>query len=149
DLFCALDNEPVAADGRRERLLMLATRLLPKAVDYVNRFSATAEVEILQIPRFRLAEAMELSERLFKFFVEDEKLGPLTKRPTFPGCGIIAPCEGDLRTDDTLYEIKAVDRNFRSMDMRQLFVYCALSRAASLKAISRIGLVNPLLGTYW
>jgi hypothetical protein len=148
-MFCALHNEPVAVDGRAERLLTLAMQLLSKSVDYVNRFSTTGKLGILQIPQYRLTEAVELSERSVKFFVEHEALSPLTKRPVFPGCGIIAPCEGDLRTDNTLYEIKAVDRNFRSMDMRQLFVYCALNRAANLKPIYRIGLVNPLLGTYW
>ncbi|QEX20572.1 hypothetical protein FRZ61_04890 [Hypericibacter adhaerens] len=80
------------------------------------------------------------------------RLGPIgpsraiTCRPRFPGCGIIDACEGDVLVDGILFEIKAGDRSFRSIDLRQLLVYLALNHAGNGTAIRFVGLINPRVG---
>ena len=70
--------------------------------------------------------------------------GAVTVSPVFPGCGIVDAAEGDVLVGRTLYEIKSVDRPFRSADIHQLLVYAALQRAAgAAPQIVRLGLVNP------
>ena len=45
-----------------------------------------------------------------------------------------------------LWEIKAGDRKFRSVDLRQVIVYAALNRASDQHDIKGLGLVNPRMG---
>ncbi|WOI57140.1 hypothetical protein [Palleronia sp. LCG004] len=67
-------------------------------------------------------------------------------RPTFSGCGYVDACEGDVVYGATLYEIKAVDRSFRSADIRQLITYCALNHASQDFDLRYIGIFNPRRG---
>jgi hypothetical protein len=105
--------------------------------------------------RAEVAEARAVAERLERFF--ERRGGILTFSPHFPGCGVIEPCEGDVLAGDTLFEVKAGERKFRANDLRQLLVYCALSRAANIgrtmagrtadqPRIHRVGLLNPREG---
>jgi hypothetical protein len=48
-----------------------------------------------------------------------------------------------------IFEIKAGDRNVRSVDLRQLLVYSALNYADQKRQIQRIGLFNPRVGTHF
>jgi hypothetical protein len=66
----------------------------------------------------------------------------------FTGCGFVDASEGDAIYGQTLYEIKTVERPFRSHDIRQTIVYAALNLAAGQFAISNIGLFNPRRGLY-
>lgn len=66
--------------------------------------------------------------------------------PFFNGCGIIDNCRGDVLADDILYEIKAGERNFRSIDFHQIITYCALNYAANGHTIEQVGLFNPRVG---
>lgn len=69
--------------------------------------------------------------------------------PRFRGCGILNECEADLIVGDTLIEIKAGDRNFRSIDIRQMLIYCALDALEGKFGITRVACVNPRRGTYF
>lgn len=68
--------------------------------------------------------------------------------PPFPGCGVLAAAEGDVLLGDTLYEVKAVARTFRAIDIRQLLVYGALDFARTVRRVGRVGLLNPLQGVW-
>ncbi len=48
--------------------------------------------------------------------------------------------------DDTLYEVKAGERSFRSVDVRQLLVYASLSKSAGMRQLKQVGLFNPRTG---
>jgi hypothetical protein len=61
----------------------------------------------------------------------------------------LSSCNGDALWSTTIYEIKAGDRSFRSTDVRQLLIYCALGFAAKLYELDRICLVNPRHGVYF
>ena len=66
--------------------------------------------------------------------------------PEFSGCGMIDTCRGDVLVGETLFEIKAGDRPFRALDVRQLVTYVALNYAGHQRAISTVALVNPRVG---
>jgi hypothetical protein len=93
-----------------------------------------------------MLDAKEQLRRLAIFFQYEAKGANLELSPLFAGCGFIDACEGDVYFDQTLFEIKAGDRNFRSIDLRQLLTYAALNYAHSRRTIERVGLFNPRLG---
>lgn len=74
----------------------------------------------------------------------------LVLSPKFPGCGLVENCEGDIIEETTLIEIKAGDRNFSILDIRQLLVYGALNYISySPYKIEKFGLFNPRRGIQW
>jgi hypothetical protein len=88
--------------------------------------------------------------RRLRLFFQDASGGRIVEtKPKFSGCGIIDSCEGDVYFDGHLFEIKAGDRNVRSVDLRQLLVYSALNYADQKRQIQRIGLFNPRVGTHF
>jgi hypothetical protein len=67
--------------------------------------------------------------------------------PEFSGCGIIDTGVGDLLISEHLFEIKAGERRFLSVDLRQLLTYAALNYASSApRQIRYLGLFNPRVG---
>jgi hypothetical protein len=91
-------------------------------------------------------EAIEQTTRLVRYFSSIAKGRIMECNPYFSGCGMIDSCCGDILIGDTLYEIKAGDRNFRSLDIRQLLVYAALNSESGEKNLQNIGLFNPRTG---
>jgi hypothetical protein len=91
-------------------------------------------------------ECMKLFHRLLHFFRQVSKGKTLELAPRFSGCGIIDTCSGDVYCDRTLYEVKAGQRSFRSVDVRQLLLYAALNKAANERPLERVSLFNPRTG---
>lgn len=91
-------------------------------------------------------ELFEIYDRVQSFF--KYRLEGVTVRPTFKGCGFIDESEGDIIHNNTLFEVKTVDRNFRSSDIRQLVTYSALEFIAGNSRFNKIGLINPRRGVY-
>ncbi len=91
-------------------------------------------------------EVDAIAKTLFRFFTNDGR--ELILRPMFSGCGYIDASEGDILFGDTIYEIKTVDRLFRSNDVRQVITYAALNFASKQFSIENIGLFNPRSGQY-
>jgi hypothetical protein len=94
-----------------------------------------------------LLEAVVLAERLQEFFAKASQT-PMTIFPSFPGCGWLEQCEGDVFADGVLFEVKAGERSFRSADVRQLLCYCGLNFASKPYEIVDVCLVNPRTGRY-
>lgn len=63
--------------------------------------------------------------------------------PKLPGYGPINSCVADVSLGDTLFEVKTVNRNFRSKDLKQLLVYAALASVAGIERWRCAGLYNP------
>ncbi len=89
-------------------------------------------------------EVSQIEKRLIAFFKGNNL--PTKTRPLFKGCGYIDASEGDILTKSTLFEVKTVDRSFRSADLRQLLTYSALNSASREAEICALGLVNPRRG---
>lgn len=91
-------------------------------------------------------ELFELYDQIERFF--GYKNDHLIIRPRFKGCGFIDESEGDIIYNNTLLEIKTVERGFRSSDIRQLVTYSALEFFSKNKRFDKIGLLNPRRGVY-
>jgi hypothetical protein len=87
-------------------------------------------------------------ERNLSSFFEGRK-APMVTRPLFSGCGYIDTSEGDVISETCLFEIKAVDRPFRSADLRQVMTYCALNHLSRQFDLQRVGIFNPRRGLYF
>ncbi len=70
-------------------------------------------------------------------------------QPRFSGCGMLNENQGDLIINDILYEIKGADRKFRSVDVRQLLIYCSLNADAHHYPIKKAGCYNPRTGQHF
>jgi len=95
----------------------------------------------------QIRESGTLAERLGVFFRKAVQ-EPVVPFPVFRGCGWLDECAGDIFAERTLFEVKAGDRNFRSIDLRQVLTYCALNFASKTYEILRVCLVNPRLGLF-
>ncbi|WFU71964.1 hypothetical protein [Bradyrhizobium sp. CB2312] len=93
-----------------------------------------------------LFDIEEQRNRLSRMFCFDGMGGALLIEPSFPGCGMIDAGKGDLIYSNALYEIKAGDRLFRSVDVRQLITYSALNYVSKRFQIDSLGLFNPRVG---
>ena len=93
-------------------------------------------------------EAILIAGRLLNYFRRRSPADGITTSPYFAGNGMMSRCVGDVLVRDPfyLYEIKSGDRNFRSVDYRQLSVYGALHFAEHGEVIRNFCLVNPRRG---
>lgn len=90
-------------------------------------------------------DAFDIATRLEDFFVAEGE-GVLKIQPRFKGCGILDSCYGDLLMGETLYEVKCVERNLRSIDIRQVLTYCTLNYLSHQYKITEVCIVNPRRG---
>jgi hypothetical protein len=81
-------------------------------------------------------------------FIKLTKTGEIEFKPKLKGYSFIPDLTADLSIDNTLYEIKTVNRNFKSSDIKQLFIYLALRQVSEGVNWKYAGLYNPRKGTY-
>jgi hypothetical protein len=93
-----------------------------------------------------IADACEQHERMMCIFTANVPINDVVPEPVFPGCGFIDTCHGDVLVSTTLFEVKAGDRLFRSIDVRQLVTYAALNLVSGQHEIRKLGLFNPRVG---
>jgi len=105
-----------------------------------------AGFELLPASEYEIEEALLLANQLSNFFINHEKTSNIIISPHFKGCGIIDRCYGDAIADNTLYEIKNVERFFRITDLRQILIYFALNYEAIQYQVTNICLLNPKHG---
>jgi hypothetical protein len=129
----------------------LTTAELDEAVSYVLSQSVRREAraEFQWDGDLSAEERLDIEEqrnRLVRVFSFNRPAGSLVLEPSFPGCGIIDTSKGDLIASNTLFEVKAGDRLFRSVDVRQLVMYGSLNYISRKFRIDRFGLFNPRIG---
>lgn len=91
-------------------------------------------------------EALSLANRLQAYFSKISNGNPLITNPLFKGCGFLNNCIGDVIVNETLYEIKMVNRNFRISDCKQILTYCALNYVSKQYKLNKVSLFNPRSG---
>jgi hypothetical protein len=137
-------------DSLRTQLITTDSGLISTAIQSarltVSRFERLPATNIADPADDERIEIVAQVSRLRQFFAYTSRDTGIEMEPKFPGCGIIDTCFGDIRCGETLYEIKAGDRNFRSADIRQLLVYAALGKSAGLGPLRQLGLFNPRTG---
>ncbi|GAA5097260.1 hypothetical protein GCM10023210_32090 [Chryseobacterium ginsengisoli] len=102
------------------------------------------EINFLQVEE---KDCQNICNNIFEFLNKKTVVSSSFK-PRFSGYGIISDLIGDLQIDGILYEIKTVQRNFRSSDIKQLIIYLALSHVRGDVIWEYAGLYNPRKGTY-
>lgn len=111
---------------------------------YIENFSPNIHID-LPISEEELNEAESLASSLSDYFSK-WKNSELNFWPTFKGCGRIHSCKGDIISNDKLIEVKAGDRNFRIIDIRQIITYLSLNSLSNQYALKRVILLNPRKG---
>jgi hypothetical protein len=92
----------------------------------------------------QISEGYTIAVRLNSFFPRPKHR--IILRTILSGCGFIDRYEADVQIDDVMYEVKTVDRPFRSNDLRQLITYAALNAIKNGNDISKLGVYNPRRG---
>lgn len=117
-------------------------------------YSDTARVirkekgEVADIKVREFGAINEIARKISRF-VESQKKEFFNFNPQIPGYGIIPKLEADLAIDNTLYEVKTVNRNFRSSDLRQLLLYLGLDQISKKPRWEYGGLYNPRRGCFY
>ena len=107
------------------------------------------------LPRSEIVEeSTRLAVNIGRFFEfaslrTNFKMGRISPSPEFRGCGWLDECQGDFLSAGVLVEVKAGERSFRGIDIRQILIYCALNFAAKSYDISHMCLLNPRLGVFF
>lgn len=109
-----------------------------------NKSLSYKEINFLETEK---NDCQNICNNIFEFLNKTMVLSSSFK-PRFSGYGIISDLIGDLEIDGILYEIKTVQRNFRSSDIKQLIIYLALSHVQGNVIWEYAGLYNPRKGTY-
>lgn len=101
----------------------------------------------LNLSDIEVADIIGIAENTLEFI---KKMGGqrVVFRPEIIGYGFIPNITADLAIDDTLFEIKTVNRNFKSSDLKQLFIYLALQQVSNAENWNNAGLYNPRKGTF-
>lgn len=142
--FCDL----YGAGGRvdRDQAMAVTASRFVDAIQYVSRFTNAPPLDETDIDDDCREEATSLALRLVGFFPGHLRT---ELRPRFAGCGLLSACEGDVIEGPCLYEIKAGDRAFRLVDLKQLLTYSTLAFASGRLSFTHIGLFNPRRGVAW
>jgi hypothetical protein len=128
------DDETLAAAIHRARCKIARIESIPLS-------------EIMQPDEVELADCAEQVRRLRMFFSQLAQGSRVEAQPQFPGAGFLDSCEGDIYIPGILFEIKAGQRPYKSVDLKQLLTYAALNYAAESRSLDRLGLFNPRMGT--
>lgn len=103
--------------------------------------------EDIKLTDYEFQEILKISDNTIEFITKTKK-ETIEFRPKLKGYGFIPDLEADLSLDDTLYEVKTVTRNFKSSDLKQLFIYLALRQVSEGINWKYAGLYNPRKGTF-
>lgn len=147
-LFKASKESKLSIEEIHQRAEMLG-EICAYAWDSVRRFHRVVTSGSAELTEAESDEVLKLACRLQSFFQDHETDNPIAFWPQFAGCGFVDDCEGDILTGKTLYEIKAGERTFRLVDIKQILVYLALNLAAPCYKIERVILLNPRMGVFY
>ena len=120
--------------------------LIEKIYKSIRPYSKPSEDELI-LTNTEIADTLNLCSNTCEFLSE---IGAkqIRFKPKLCGYGIIPSLEADIEVDNCLFEIKTVTRNFKSSDLKQLFIYLALKQVSKEKNWTNAGLYNPRKGTF-
>ncbi|MCW5549723.1 MAG: hypothetical protein KIT44_12235 [Opitutaceae bacterium] len=104
-----------------------------------------------QIPKPSHAEVAEANALLGVyevFFATVATSGDIFFRPRIKGAGVLDEMEADFCSSSTLFEVKAVNRNLQSGDLRQVVCYLVAGLGSHQFAWTDYCIFNPRLSIY-
>jgi len=105
-------------------------------------------VEIPEPSAAEIAEAKSLVAVYDVFFATVAASDAITFRPRIKGAGVLDEMEADFCSPTTLYEVKAVNRNLQSGDLRQVVCYLVAGLGSHQFAWTDYCIFNPRLAIY-
>lgn len=143
DLFEYAHEKQIKVENVKPEILLDITK---KASSYISQLRTKAPVFNIELNPNEVDEIYDITNRLLSFFSDFEAI---KIKPKFPGYGKLNSCLGDVLANKTLYEIKAGNRPFRSIDLRQLALYQTLNHFSKQYTINKLALFNPRLGYHF
>ncbi|SHE92829.1 hypothetical protein [Chryseobacterium sp. OV279] len=101
--------------------------------------------EDLILTKVEINEIEKISNNTLEF-ISKQNSEKIIFRPTLKGYGFIPNLEADLLIDNTIVEIKTVNRNFKNSDLKQLLIYFALKQMSDKTNWECGQLYNPRSG---
>lgn len=126
----------------RQNIVAATTKLID---DYEG--DKTSESAPLSQPEWQEAQALAKNYEIFLHLFDNNV--PIEFIPIIRGAGFLGSCQADLSIGQTLYEVKTVNRNIASKDIRQLILYLALQAATGDRRWKNAGLFNPRRAVYY
>lgn len=96
-----------------------------------------------------LEEAHALLQNYLVFFKTVATTGDLRFRPLIKGVGFLSQMEADFCSSRVLFEVKAVNRNLQSTDLRQVICYLVAGLRSKDYSWTKYCIFNPRLATYY
>jgi len=118
------------------------------AADAVRRYEGAFQYPSVKLKNDELAEGFMIAENYQRFFEHLPSVDLLEFEPIIPGAGFLQTCRADMSIGRALFEVKTVDRNLASKDIRQLIVYLALQSATGERRWTVGGFFNPRKAEY-
>ena len=139
--YCRLQRSPGADQQGMLQAAIDAAASEAKSIARLGGWEGDASAVLQEAERSDVRQQiLRLRDRL------DKVGGSITCWPEFSGCGFVDSCKGDILADVTLVEVKAGERFFRAIDVRQVLTYLALNLACGAYSVSRVAIVNLRLG---
>ncbi|THF52953.1 hypothetical protein E6C50_01735 [Flavobacterium supellecticarium] len=132
-------SEYLSNTSNKEKLIASTAKSIWKSGNFKK--------EDLTLSKDELEGIVLISKNILEFI---RKVGDnnIIFKPKLKGYSFIPDLVADISIGDTLYEIKTVNRNFQSSDLKQLLIYLALKQVSEQTTWSYAGLYNPRKGTY-
>lgn len=111
---------------------------------YIERLAPNIS-NIPALSKTELIEVENISKSLSTYFYRPD-FSVMFFWPIFKGCGQLDACKADIIYKNKLIEVKAGDRHFRIIDLRQIITYLALNFKSQQYQLTNIAIVNPRTG---
>ncbi len=132
-------SEAFSVDKEQKKIVDITARSIWKTGNYSD-----SDLFISDIEKQEIISIADNTLEFIKKFVGQEVLF----KPQLKGYSFIPNLVADISIGDTLFEVKTVNRNFKSSDLKQLFIYIALRQVSEKENWKFAGLYNPRKGTY-
>lgn len=135
-----LTPSEVFAEEEEKNIVNFTAKSIWKSGNYMENDLSISDIEKQVI--------IAIAENTLEFI---EKLGgkDVLFRPKLKGYSFIPDLTADVSIGDSIFEIKTVNRNFKSSDLKQLFIYIALRQVSEMENWKFAGLYNPRKGVYY
>lgn len=141
-LFCFALNDGISS---AEDYLFAAVR---RAELFIYGANSISDIELNSFVDRNSKEIIDLANRIVRFCHSRSADSIFSAPVPISGHSLIVDCNADLMVENDLVEIKYVDRNFRSVDLRQCLVYTSLNYLKTGNSFDKLVLFNPLRGIY-
>ena len=118
-------SEIATVEDKKIKKIIKDSKRLKKIVSETAKSIWTTgnyEKKDLKLKKPEVEEIEKICENTLEF-IKITKKKKVEFKPKLKGYSFIPDLTADLSIDDTLYEIKTVNRNFKSSDLKQLFIY--------------------------